>query len=247
MRINLFWGIFLLIILGCESEQKPNSLEGKFTGAWASTRWTYKFYSNHNFDFKSEGHFGFVEAQGKYRRVGDSLFLTINEKSLIQSGVVNPIFLIDGDSCIIDDYLRFDYCKTRDWSKKRSTKYPQIKAESSALISDFESILQQILASEEIKQHFIDTSKNLVLEEYFEININYHHQLECFGKPVIIKNSQEIESEKIRNYIRINDTNINSNTTVIYLNVNSVESKQLIIATFKKENGKWRQRSMRQR
>lgn len=112
--------IFLILILvSCKTKSKEEFFVGEYNGYWAMTKWNYKFYPNNEFNFMSEGHFGFTESNGKYIRKGDSLFLTPDSLKLVEYGVVNPLYLIDGDSCIIDVLLKYDYCKTRSWSLER--------------------------------------------------------------------------------------------------------------------------------
>ncbi len=113
---NKIYGIIILLLIGCKSEENSNKFSGKFNGYWAETNWQYKFYSNNEFEFKSEGHYGMVRSKGKYVRKQDSLFLTWIDTNLVRDGVVNSLYLIDGDSCIIDYELKYDYCKIREWS-----------------------------------------------------------------------------------------------------------------------------------
>ena len=116
---NLIFLILFSILTSCKTESKKEFLIGEFNGSWAMTSWNYKFFPNNKFEFKCLGHFGNVESNGKYIRKGDSLFLTPDSLKLVKYGVVNPLYLIDGDSCIIDALLKYDYCKTRLWSLER--------------------------------------------------------------------------------------------------------------------------------
>ncbi|MDF1697751.1 MAG: hypothetical protein P1U56_18030 [Saprospiraceae bacterium] len=124
MKQNILYGVFIIILIGCESESKNDKFSGEFNGFWAETVWHYKFYSNNKFEFKCEGHFGFIKSKGIYERRQDSLFLMPNDTTLAKYGVVNALYLIDGDSCIIDAELKYDYCKTRKWSKERALIHP---------------------------------------------------------------------------------------------------------------------------
>lgn len=245
MRIILLVGLIFLLGGGFVSKTATSSFEGEFSGIWANTKWTYKFYLNQNFEYKTEGHYGSVEAQGKYLRKEDSLFLIFDSKDTNEPSKLNLLFLIDGDSCIIDHYLRYDYCKTGNSSKKRLIKYPQIKTNNLKLVSDLNRMLQQILDSKEILEQVSGGSKNFFMEEYFEINKNHTHQIKILGKPLIIKSKEELISEKIDNYIQINDVNMNYDTTKIELIIISKISKSKRSAKFVNKNGIWKIESIR--
>jgi len=193
IRINIF-GILLLFLISCKSEENPNTFSGEFNGYWAETSWHFKFYSNYKFKFKSIGHYGKVESKGEYVRKQDSLFLISVDTNLIRDGVVNSLYLIDGDSCIIDYKLKYDYCKTRKWSTERAIKYPQIKTSDSTVISEIEFMLKDALKSEQLNKQIKDTSKNLIIESYFELDSEYENKLKIFGRPVIFKSQEEIKS-----------------------------------------------------
>jgi len=63
---NILPVIIVLLLIGCKSEKESGKFSGEFNGFWAETWWQYKFYSNNKFDFKSQGHYGFVESKGTY-------------------------------------------------------------------------------------------------------------------------------------------------------------------------------------
>ncbi|MDA9773440.1 hypothetical protein N9B82_00670 [Saprospiraceae bacterium] len=111
--------ILVILVLMRSCKYDNTVITGKYEGYWYETNWEYRFFRDHTFKFKCEGHYDYTKSMGTYERRGDSLFLTPNLKSLITHGVVNKLYLIDGDSCIIDYRLRYDYCNHRDYSKKR--------------------------------------------------------------------------------------------------------------------------------
>ncbi len=113
MKNNIRYGIFILIIIGCKPEKESANFSGEFNGYWAETSWQYKFYSNNEFVFKCEGHYGFMESKGIYERRQDSLFLLPIDSHSKKHGVENSIYLIAGDSCIIDTELKHEYCKAK--------------------------------------------------------------------------------------------------------------------------------------
>lgn len=243
MKRTIPYGIIILLLIGCKSEKENDKFSGKFNGYWAETSWQYKFYSNNNFDFKCEGHYSFMESKGTYTRKEDSLFLMPIDSSLIKHGVVNSLYLIDGDSCIIDVKLKYDYCKTREWSDQRLIKYPQIKTTDSQIVLEVESMLQSALQAEQINEQIKDKSSNLIIENYFELNSDYENQLEIFGQPVIFKSNEEIENEGIKNYVQIQDINYNSDFTSFSIIIVPIKPGTTILAYFYKEDEKWKLKS----
>lgn len=234
--------ILILLLAGCETEETNNKFSGEYNGYWAETIWQYKFYANNEFEFKCEGHYGFVESRGTYEKKQDSLFLIPLDSSLIKQGVVNSLYIIDGDSCIIDYKLKYDYCKTREWSQHRQIKYPQIKTSNSGLVSEVEFMLQDALESKQLKEQIKDTSTNLIIENYYELNGSYGNQLEVFGQPVAYKSKHDIESEGIKNYVQITDVNYNKTFTSFTINVIPIKPGTTILAYYYKEDGKWKRR-----
>jgi len=218
-RSILIWGSLFFLLIGCQAEKGNDTFSGEFKGYWAETSWQYKFYNNNKFDFKSEGHYGFIESNGIYEKKEDSLFLTQIDSSLNKHGVVNSLYLIDGDSCIIDVKLKYDYCKTREWSEMRLIKYPQIKTSDSKIVLDIEEMLQEALQSEQINEQITDKRSNLIIENYYLLNSDYKNQLEVFGKQVVFKSKEEIEKEGIKNYVHIKDINFNKDYTSFSINV----------------------------
>lgn len=244
MKNNIWYGIIILFLIGCKSEEERGKFSGEFNGYWAETFWQYKFYSNNKFDFKSEGHYGFVESKGIYERRQDSLFLISIDSTLEKNRVVNSLYLIDGDSCIIDVDLKYDYCKTRGWSEQRLIKYPQINTSNTKLISEIESMLQEVLQSEQINEQITDTNTNLIIEDYYEFNSDYKNQLEIFGQPVIFKSKEEIESEGINNYVQIEDVNYNEDFTSFSIRIIPVIPGTRILAYFYMEGEKWKREKL---
>jgi len=119
---NIICFTVILLLTGCQFEKSTDNFSGKFNGHWAETSWQFEFFPNNKFEFESEGHYGFVKSSGTYEKMQDSLFLMLSDSNLVRDKVVNSLYLIDGDSCIIDYNLKYDYCKTRDWSKQRKIK-----------------------------------------------------------------------------------------------------------------------------
>jgi hypothetical protein len=112
--------VICLIAIGCKPGIDENIIAGKtFYGDWGDTSWEYEFFKGDTFKFECRGHYSVKKAKGTYFVKEDSLFLMINDSTLKRDGVVNKEYLIDGDSCIIDCQLRYDYCTTRFWGKKR--------------------------------------------------------------------------------------------------------------------------------
>ncbi len=98
--------------------QKPNKrVKGIYVGWWGTTQWTYIFDTDTTFTFNTAGHFGFTNTVGQYHISGDTLFLISNPKKLQKDTnalILNDTLMIEGDSCIIDLSLGYDYCKSKN-------------------------------------------------------------------------------------------------------------------------------------
>jgi hypothetical protein len=119
MRNQLVLCCLILILISCNSEKKINSFKGTYKGYWAETFWKFTFYEDGDFVFKSEGYYGKIMTRGIYEKRGDSLFLYALDSLITKDGVINELYLVDGDSCIVDNKMRYDYCKTRNISIER--------------------------------------------------------------------------------------------------------------------------------
>jgi hypothetical protein len=95
--------------------QNPNrDIRGVYVGRWATTQWTYVFAEGNIFTFNTAGHFGFTNTMGKYHLSGDTIFLKSFPKEQQKDTdflSFSDTLIIDGDSCIIDLSLGYDYCK----------------------------------------------------------------------------------------------------------------------------------------
>ena len=232
--------VLVLFLSACNPTNKSKIMEGDYHGAWYDTMYKFNFHKNGSFKFTSEGHFGYVDWDGTYTRRNDSLFLTLNDTSKNTWGVVNHLYLIDNDTCIIDYELRYDYCKNnKGWhgSEERAFKYPQIKTTDSLAISDVELLLKDALNSSEVSEFITDTLTNIILCRYHEIDEKYNHTLTQFGLPILIKSPKEINSTAIENYVIIDDINYNKNSSRVFLRI--MPGFKTILAFYKKKNGEW--------
>lgn len=87
------------------------TIQASYTGCWAETIWKFEFAKDSTYKRTSSGHYGNTIVSGKYKINSDTLILLGGYENT--SGTVNKYYLIDGDSCIIDLKLLYDYCTTR--------------------------------------------------------------------------------------------------------------------------------------
>lgn len=211
---------------------------GKYEGYWFDTSWEYQFFRDHTFKFVCVGHYNNTESLGTYERRGDSLFLTPNLKSLVNSGVVNELYLIDGDSCIIDFRLKYDYCNHRDYSKSRDIKYPQIETEEPSRISSLQSMLQEIFDSQEFVDQVYFTEKSLVIQNYYKLAQDLS-ELRFSNKPVLFKTENEIQEQGITNYIVIENINFNKSSCSFNIKIIPHGYGSIIHANYYLIDNKW--------
>jgi hypothetical protein len=199
------------------------TIEGAFEGSWAETVWSFEFSKDNTYKRTSDGHFGNTEVFGKYKINRDTILLTSYENT---DGTISEKYLIDGDSCIIDINLKFDYCKTKPGkienneiiyqpmrqSRKRNIIYPQLPTNNKEKISEVENILMQIINWTELDRYFhadaIPQRKPLIIQNYFEIKSKNGLELIKFGQPVIFKSKEDIKKEDIKEFLEIKEFNI---------------------------------------
>jgi hypothetical protein len=107
--LSLLFCLFSIIV-----KKQQAGLSGIYYSAWAETIWTYDFDSSNIFVFKSSGHFGNTSTIGEYHLSGDSIFIKAFPKERQTDSdfiALTDTLLKDGDSCIIDLSLGYDYCK----------------------------------------------------------------------------------------------------------------------------------------
>lgn len=110
------FSIILLFVLGC-APKKADTFTGLFEGYWGETEWYYRFYRNNTFKFKCNGHYDNLESKGRYRRNKDSLFLFSTDTVLRKEGIINSLYLITNDSCVLDVDMDYQYCQSNTWRK----------------------------------------------------------------------------------------------------------------------------------
>ena len=185
--------IILILFLTLNSVVFGQNLNGKYSGFWAMTNWSYEFDGKGNFEYVTAGHFGFTNTKGKYEIKGDTIYL--NAKKTGKGTLdIKERMLIDKDSCIIDLRMRYDYCKTRDSefsnSNKRNFRFPQIKAENPKRISDLKNILNLVFTNPIVKDylHFKELpNRKLIFKPYFEFNKRNFQDLKIGERTIEIK------------------------------------------------------------
>lgn len=244
-----FTGILLLLFT---SKVEGQSISGVYSGWWGSTWWEFRFLMNNTYIRTSTGHYGNTVVNGEYKLRKDTIILIRGFENT--HGTVNEKYLIDGDSCIIDIDLGYDYCKTRQGdansfgrhvSVKRNILYPQLPTKNRTLIRAVENILQQAIDWKELDDFYHRNDlegKPLIIQEYFEINSTGNITLTKFEQPVLFKSMQAIAREGIRTYIIIKEIDISSQARFVHFEykIDDVTAATTMINFHRnKENGLW--------
>ena len=210
-----------------------------YAGNWASTSWEFKFTSNGKYTRISQGHFGNTVAKGKYRIIGDTIELTSGYKKT--AGTVNQFYLMEGDSVIIDLYLRYDYRrvkKKRYWytaSRKRKIKYPQTQTDNEEIKSELNKVLNVAFNSSEMRKyyHFDSLDRELIIARYDSLDT----KIVVNGKKSVFLNKDKIEDGF---YIEFRDINVNPNSIDLKIKI-ADEGVEVWFYFFKvKENWEFR-------
>jgi len=208
------------------------SIKGNYYGYWIDTNWKFEFSNNYKYKWTSSGHYGDTMFKGNYKIHADTIILTSGYEN--KDGV-NKYYLIDGDTCIIDIDLKYDYCKTKPVKIKighgqyiemhreqylRSIMYPQLPTDNKSKIEEVENILTQVINWTALEKYYHSdtdsTRKPLVIQSYYEIKANNSIKLTKFGTPVVFKTEDEIKKERVKAFITLEMFNIASN----YVKVN---------------------------
>ena len=232
--------IFSVLLSFCSSLSFGQGLNRTYHGWWASTHWTFHFKPNGEYKRVSTGHFGNTTVSGTYKLLGDTLQISSGHRGTYAT--VNEYYLMEGDSLIIDLYLRYDYKAVIDKnnyfhkSRIRDVKYPQIDSNDEALKSDLEEVLNIASNSKEMSGYYhFDQMKErqLLIAEYGFLKAAIKvGELEAIFKPrVEIQDQFFIEFEDINTYPNRIDLELKLNGEGVEINFR-----------FYKENGEWKYR-----
>lgn len=124
--------IFTILLLSQLSQIKAQTIDETFKGQWAMTSWTFEFKKDGTFNRTSSGHFGNPTFTGDYKLNVDTIIILNGYEE--SSGTLNPKYLIENDSTIIDLTNFYDYSSTaKNWghiSKKRYDILPKPNMDS---------------------------------------------------------------------------------------------------------------------
>lgn len=224
-------GLFF-IIYGCSR----NELSGKYRSYWYETYHELILRDNSTFEYKSEGHLGGDDFSGTFDKIGDTLILNSREN---QSGLSK--FLVLEDGCLAELETRFGYCQYSgdDFiTKKRKINYPQIKERNRKEKDDVIQMLEIALTNPEIRKYIEDTTMNLIVQEYYEINKRNNLKISCFEKEIELLSKEEIKLRDIKEYLIIDEINIGVYSVLIDFQV-MPEFSVGILDAFYKENDEW--------
>jgi hypothetical protein len=108
--------ISMLIPSALFGQVQQHILAGSYHGSWARTVWSYTFNSDNTYQYETNGHFGNTYTTGKFEILNDTVFLSPYPKEQQRNELYyhhKDTLLIDGDSCLIQISLRYDYCKRK--------------------------------------------------------------------------------------------------------------------------------------
>ena len=218
------------------------TIEKEFASGWADTYWRFEFHKDGTFKRFSSGHYGHTVVEGTYKIYGDTLEIIKGYENT--SRTVNQYYLLDGDNCIIDTYLRYDY-KTVDTSQHyivysnryRNFKYPQVKYKDISWKNNLDSVLDITFNLPEVVKFLnLDTLKNRkpIFANYFELNDLSLPNFKIDGHvPVFFP----LDAIKQKFYIEITDVNENPDQIDIDFKIRG-ENKTFTVYFFRKDS-KW--------
>lgn len=248
---KLFYTLSLIFFLySCFSSNNNDSFSGTYLGYWAETQWMFKFYNDNTFKRISEGHFGDTKVTGNYKINSDTIeIFPRHEKSY---GSINRFYIIDGDSCIIDIDLRYDYCKLEvlpkeiidfdgeklevlGGSRTRNIKYPQTPVIDTNQVTQLENAMNTILHLDTLQNNLACLGDSLFIANYFEMTGEKTY-INWKGQPLRFKNKEELEN---KNFVEIEDINITDSYAHLSIKIRCNKKGKIVSVYFSIVNKKW--------
>lgn len=221
------------MLTNCSEKRRVSN--GTYLAFFYETMWTLEI-DDDKFTYLSSGHLGTERpVSGEYKISGDTLIL------LTDSLDYHNKFLIDGDSCLIEVEMQTDYCNKRpdEWdSRWRDINYPQIEVTDTITKERVHWMLETALNGKEILEYFPDTTKSIVIQEYYELNNLADIALKARGVRVTFLPEDEIKRRGINEYLTINDVRLGKMTAKVDFAINHAFPRSLL-EFFEKRNGKW--------
>lgn len=149
MKLQLLTLILLSIFSNCKNHN--TSINGKFMGFWAETKWTYRFYSNGEYTLQGEGHGGGEPKTGKYLR-SDSILVLLADTEYFDDFEYKRLILTD-DNCL-RDYMNNYYCQNEATISRVS------KINSEEFLFTLDSIRNLDFVKEKIEELALQDSLN---------------------------------------------------------------------------------------
>lgn len=223
---------FYLLLSACNS----NSLAGNYEAFWYETYNKLELYGDYSYKYEYRGHRGNGKFKGHYEISNDTIILNgpIEKEGLSK-------FLLVEDGCLIEMETRFEFCIRHqdEWgSRRRAINYPQLKEKSANEKKEVIKMLEVALTNPKLKEYFDDSTKNLIVQEYFEIRKTNNIELTYFGQPIKLMSELEIKSDSIKKYLIIDEVNIGLNSAMIDFQV-MPEFSVGVLDFFDKQNGEW--------
>jgi hypothetical protein len=237
MLRSLIISISVAASLSCAAQ----TIERSYSGTWGDTWWKFDFRKDGTFTRTPRGHYGNSPMSGRYAIKGDTI--RILEGYAESDGTITRYYLLDGDSCIIDTDLRYDYCVVNvtdetiviPHSRIRSIKYPQVPARHPSLKSELDSVLNLTLNGPELKAYYPpDEGRTVIIADYYVLTAASPANISVNGKQPVFMPKDKIES---RFYIEFTDINLGADYATVHLEMYGAGVKAY--AYLKKENGSW--------
>jgi hypothetical protein len=99
-------------------------------------------------------------------------------------------------------------------------------------------MLETALNGKEILEYFPDTTKTIVVQEYFELNKNAGLNLKSHGTDITFLAEDEIKESQIEEYLIIDDVRLGVETGMVDFQV-MPEFSTSILEFFEKIDGRW--------
>lgn len=222
MKKTIVLAVIMFVSLMSSSAQI--TINQPYKGYFISTLFEYTFYNEREFSIKTTGDFGNTFTKGHYSITNDTIHTKTNKTTSNTIGL-EQIFLLDGDSCIIDLYSKYDFCNQKRFnnivtqadksklchiSRARNISYPQIipsePKEKEDLVKLLNNALNHSSVIDFLDKHGLKSPKNIPLASYFVIKKDYEKLIKVSNHEVSILKEEKIK-DKI--YIKINHINWN--------------------------------------
>lgn len=121
---KLIYFSLLTFFISCNTNtSNENTLNESYQGFWAETAFSYEFYRNGEFEFKTRGHYGDIDLKGNYSINNDTISLLFKNEQLKFDGIIGTKYLLEEDKkCIEELKTQISYCLDAETTIQRATE-----------------------------------------------------------------------------------------------------------------------------